>query len=90
MSKYYQLNANSLKGEILVTIRNRHIKLLATQILENEIIPIQYLDDKIKLNFTPHQDNDTITDEIRLKFIYNILSSESNKYTSVLINKMCE
>jgi hypothetical protein len=90
MSKYYQLNANSLKGEILVTIRNRHIKLLATQILENEIIPIQYLDDKIKLNFTPHQDNDTITDEIRLKFIYNILRSESNKYTSVLINKMCE
>ena len=47
---YQCTTASSLEGEILIEIRNRHIKLITEQFVINKIIPYTYLDNLIKLD----------------------------------------
>jgi hypothetical protein len=83
MSKYNKLTSGSLKGEILIYIRKKHIEQVAKEILKNDIISIEYLDSKIKL-----ETDKTITDDIRLKYIIDNLSKICNSQTSRLINEL--
>ena len=47
---YRRTNASNLEAEILIEIRNRHIKLITEQFVINKIIPHMYLDNLLKLD----------------------------------------
>ena len=87
---YTKINKNSLKGEIFINSRKDYIHLISKDFLENKIIPIEYIDNKIHLNNINKGNKNIIIDDIlRLKFIIELLNKECVKGTSRLISDMC-
>jgi len=91
---YNKINKHSLKGELLIMIRNEYIELISKYYLDNKIIPIEYIDNKIHLETINRKsnilNNDTIiiNDTLRIEFIRTLLSKELIKGTSKLINTL--
>jgi len=86
--KYSKLKKNTLKGEILISARNKYIELIANDFLIEQIIPIEYIDKQIQL---VNLNNSTliIDDTLRLKYITELLYKECIKGTSNLIATIC-
>jgi len=89
--KYNKLNDKSLKGYLLINIREKHIKDIAKQMLNSEynIIPLEYIDDKIRLDCIQKQTICNINNESRLIYLTNILMKECVKGTSKIISEIC-
>ena len=93
--KYSKFKKNTLKGELLIASRNMYIELIAKDFLKDTIIPIEYIDKNIQLEFmnkNNNKDNTTtllIDDTLRLKFITDLLSKECIKGTAHIIANMC-
>jgi len=98
--KYYKTNKNSLKGDILITARTEYISLISQDFLEHKIIPINYIDKQLKLDYIKNHkqtySNDEtsehkfiITDKLRLDFINKLLNKEIVKGTAKLITSIC-
>ena len=53
MTTYNKLNEKSLKGYLLINIRDNYIKQIAKQMLDPKynIIPLEYIDEKLRLEF---------------------------------------
>jgi hypothetical protein len=94
--KYNKINKNILKGEILIYSRKHYIELISKEFLNNNIIPTEYIDNKLKLDNINKNKNNVepqpllIDDSLRLKFIIELLSKECIKGTSQLIANMCD
>lgn len=89
--QYVKLNINSICGELIINISKHHIIELAHKIFEKKIIYIEYIDENIRLqNIKTRGQESTIliTDEMRIKFIINILNKECIKGTSRIIAEM--
>lgn len=87
--KYNKININSLKGELLINIRDIHIKSLAKELLEKQIIPIEYIDKILTLELLQKKLPIIINDENRLELINKLLNKECVKNTSRLIIDLC-
>lgn len=72
--KYNKININSLKGELLINIRDIHIKSLAKELLEKQIIPIEYIDKILTLELLQKKLPIIINDENRLELINKLLN----------------
>jgi hypothetical protein len=91
-NKYSKTTHTTLKNELLITLRNQYIYLLSKDFLDNKIIPYEYIDKQLFLDYF-NTKNDTIvstddliiTDDMRLNFIIQILSKEVKKGTAKLI-----
>ena len=92
---YSKFKKNTLKGELLIASRNMYIELIAKDFLKDTIIPIEYIDKNIQLEYmnkNNNKDNTTtllIDDTLRLKFITELLSKECIKGTAQMIANMC-
>ena len=91
-NKYSKTTHTSLKNELLITLRNQYIYLLSKDFLDNKIIPYEYIDKQLFLDyFNTKNDkivstNDLIiTDDMRLHFIIQVLTKEVKKGTAKLI-----
>ena len=91
-NKYSKTTHSSLKNELLITLRNHYIYLLSKDFLDNKIIPYEYIDKQLFLDyFNTKNDkivstNDLIiTDGMRLNFIIQVLTKEVKKGTAKLI-----
>jgi hypothetical protein len=89
-SIYNKTNKNILKGEIFIYSRNTYIEYISNSFLINKIIPIEYIDKQINLDYI-RKGNTTniINDTIRLQFIIDLLKKECIKGTSKLISDLC-
>ena len=88
--KYTKLNANSVKGELLIHCKKKHISILATKFLNSNIIPIEYIDEKLRLEYIKNKKELIINNSIRLEYIINLLNKECSKTTAKLISDMCK
>ena len=90
--KYNNLNDKSLKGYLLINIREKHIIELAKNMLNPEynIIPLEYIDEKIRLDSIKKNIEYIPNNESRLVYLTNILMKECVKGTSKIISEMCE
>ena len=95
MDTYYnKINKHSLKGELLIMIRNEYIDLISKQFLDNNIIPIEYIDNKLHLETINKktniliEDSIIITDTLRIEFIRKLLSKELIKGTAHVITTL--
>ena len=88
--KYNKLNKESLKGELLINIRDFHIEKLSKELLESKIFPIEYIDKHITLEYLKQNLPIIINDSLRLKFINKLLYKECVKHTSRLIIELCD
>ena len=87
--KYNRLNKKSLKGELLINIRDFHIKTISKELLDSQIFPIEYIDSQITLECLQSKKPIIINDNLRLEFINKVLSKECIKNTSKLIIDLC-
>ena len=89
--QYSKLNEKSLKGYILINIREKHVKYLVKKMLDPEynIIPLEYIDDNIRLESIQKNIECIINDESRILYLTNILLKECSKGTSKIISDMC-
>ena len=95
--KYYKTNKNSLKGEIIIESRTEYINLISKDFLEQKIIPIDYIDKQLELDYIkkckqPYTHNEfklIINDNLRLDFIIKLLNKEIIKGTAKLITSLC-
>ena len=87
--KYNRLNKKSLKGELLINIRDFHIKTISKELLDSQIFPIEYIDSQITLECLQSKKPIIINDILRLEFINKVLSKECIKNTSKLIIDLC-
>lgn len=89
--QYNKLDINSLKGELLINIREKYVKEISKLLLERNVIPIEYLNEQIRLNNLRHVPNPypIIDDDARMKFIINMISKACTKGTSRLITELC-
>jgi len=90
--QYNRLNEKSLKGTLLINIREKHIKEISKQMLNPEynIIPLEYIDEKIRLDSIKKNIEYIPNNESRLVYLTNILLKECVKGTSKIISEMCE
>ena len=90
--QYNRLNENSLKGCLLINIREKHIKEIAYKMLslDYNIIPLEYIDDKIKIDCLKKEIEFIPNDESRLLYLTNVLMKECSKGTSKIISDMCK
>jgi len=87
--KYNKLNKKSVKGELLINIRDFHIKTISKELLDYQIFPIEYIDSQITLECLQSKKPIIINDNLRLEFINKVLSKECIKNTSKLIIDLC-
>lgn len=87
--KYNRLNKESLKGELLIKIRDFHIKKLSKELLTSKIFSIEYIDKHITLEYLQKNIPIIINDNLRLEFINKLLYKECVKYTSRTIIELC-
>uniref|UniRef100_A0A6C0F0G4 Uncharacterized protein n=1 Tax=viral metagenome TaxID=1070528 RepID=A0A6C0F0G4_9ZZZZ len=95
--QYNKLDINSLKGELLINIREKYVKEISKLLLERNVIPIEYLNEQIRLNNLRHvpisvtqlNPYPIIDDDARMKFIINMISKACTKGTSRLITELC-
>ena len=86
-----RLNEKSLQGNILIEIRNKHVESIVKKIFNPEynIIPLEYIDEKIRLESIQKQIEYVNNNESRIKYLTNILMKECSKGTSKIISEMC-
>ena len=86
-----RLNEKSLQGNILIEIRNKHVESIVKKIFNPEynIIPLEYIDEKIRLESIQKQIEYINNNESRIKYLTNILMKECSKGTSKIISEMC-
>lgn len=91
-NKYSKTTHTSLKNELLITLRNQYIYLLSKDFLDNKIIPYEYIDKQLFLDYFNTKndkivstDDLIITDDMRLHFIIQVLTKEVKKGTAKLI-----
>jgi|688.fasta_scaffold1403304_2 hypothetical protein len=87
--KYNRLNKESLKGELLINIRDFHIKRVSKELLESKIFSIEYIDNYIGLECLQKNIPIIINDGLRLEFINKLLYKECVKHTSRTIIELC-
>jgi len=90
--KYNKLNEKSLKGNLLILYRDNYIKTIAKQMMSPEynIIPLEYIDEKLRLEFIKNNIESDIDIDKRLEFLTNILLKECSKGTSKIISDLCK
>jgi hypothetical protein len=89
MEKYRQINTNILEKEILIEIRKRHVNRISCELIQKNILPNNYLDNLIKLEFIKKGIPDTqINNNIRIKYLQKILQIECCKGTAKWINEI--
>jgi len=74
--KYNKLNKKSLKGELLINIRDFHIKTISKELLDSQIFPIEYIDSQMTLEYLQSKKPIIINNNLRLEFINKVLSKE--------------
>ena len=86
-----RLNEKSLQGNILIEIRNKHVESIVKKICNPEynIIPLEYIDEKIRLESIQKKIEYVNNTESRIKYLSNILMKECSKGTSKIISEMC-
>ena len=91
-TKYMKTSQHNLKDELLIKLRNEYISLLSKDFLDTKIIPYEYIDKNLYLDyFNKHKENISskdefiITDEMRFDFIKQLLHKEVKKGTAKLI-----
>ena len=90
--QYKKLNNKSLKGYFLLNERNEHIKYIAKRLIMQEynyIIPLEYIDEQIRLDCIIKNIEPIINDKTRIKYVTNLLLKECKIGTSLLISQMC-
>ena len=91
---YQRTTASSLEGEILIEIRNRHIKLITEQFVINKIIPYTYLDNLIKLDniknniYTIDGDPQYYNNLKRISILEKIFKKECINHTAQFIHNI--
>ena len=88
--KYNRLNKESLKGELLIIIRDFHIKKLSKELLASNIFPVEYIDKHITLECLQNNIPIIFNDKVRLECINKLLYKECVKHTSRLIIELCD
>ena len=91
-NKYIKTTKHNLKDELLIKLRNEYIYLLSKDFLDNKIIPYEYIDKNVYLDYfnknkekISSKDEFVITDEMRFNFINQLLTKEAKKGTAKLI-----
>ena len=91
-NKYIKTTQHNLKDVILIKLRNDYIYLLSKDFLNNKIIPYEYIDKNLYLEYfnknkekISSKDEFIITDAMRLTFIIQVLTKEVKKETAKLI-----
>jgi len=91
-NKYIKTTKHNLKDELLIKLRNEYIYLLSKDFLDNKIIPYEYIDKNLYLEYfnknkekISSKDEFVITDEMRFNFITQLLIKEAKKGTAKLI-----
>jgi hypothetical protein len=91
-NKYIKTTKHNLKDELLIKLRNEYIYLLSKDFLDNKIIPYEYIDKNLYLEYfnknkekISSKDEFVITDEMRFNFINQLLIKEAKKGTAKLI-----
>jgi len=91
-NKYIKTTKHNLKDELLIKLRNEYIYLLSKDFLDNKIIPYEYIDKNLYLDYfnknkekISSKDEFFITDEMRFNFINQLLIKEAKKGTAKLI-----
>ncbi len=91
-NKYVKTTKHNLKDDLLIKLRNDYIYLLSKDFLDNKIIPYEYIDKNLYLDYfnknkekISSKDEFIITDEMRFNFINQILIKEAKKGTAKLI-----
>ena len=91
-NKYIKTTKHNLKDELLIKLRNEYIYLLSKDFLNNKIIPYEYIDKNLYLDYfnknkekISSKDEFIITDAMRLTFIIQVLTKEVKKETAKLI-----
>jgi len=91
-NKYIKTTKHNLKDELLIKLRNEYIYLLSKDFLNNKIIPYEYIDKNLYLDYfnknkekISSKDEFIITDEMRFNFINQLLIKEAKKGTAKLI-----
>jgi len=91
-NKYIKTTKHNLKDELLIKLRNEYIYLLSKDFLDNKIIPYEYIDKNVYLEYfnknkekISSKDEFVITDEMRFNFINQLLIKEAKKGTAKLI-----
>ena len=91
---YQRTTSSMLEGEILIEIRNRHIKLITKQFVINNIIPHTYLDNLIKLDniknnvYTIDNDPQYYNNVNRINILEKIFKKECIKHTAQFIRNI--
>ena len=90
--KINKLNEKSLEGNILIEIRNKHVKEIVKTMMNPEynIIPLEYIDERIRLDCIKNKTEYINDNESRLIYLTNILMKECIKGTSKIISDMCK
>lgn len=86
-----RLNEKSLKGNLLIEIRNKHVETIVKTMLDPKynIIPLEYIDEKIRLESIQKQIEYVNNNESRITYLSNILMKECSKGTSKIISEIC-
>jgi hypothetical protein len=86
-----KLNEKSLKGNLLIEIRNKHVETIVKTMLDPKynIIPLEYIDEKIRLESIQKQIEYVNNNESRITYLSNILMKECSKGTSKIISEIC-
>jgi|TARA_Y100000389_G_C17162264_1_gene364987 hypothetical protein len=91
-NKYVKTTKHNLKDDLLIKLRNDYIYLLSKDFLDNKIIPYEYIDKNLYLDYfnknkekISSKDEFIITDEMRFNFINQLLIKEVKKGTAKLI-----
>ncbi len=91
-NKYVKTTKHNLKDDLLIKLRNDYIYLLSKDFLDNKIIPYEYIDKNLYLDYfnknkekISSKDEFIITDAMRLTFIIQVLTKEVKKETAKLI-----
>ena len=81
MSKHTRFNNNSLKCTLLIEIRNLQVKKISEMILNPDynIIPLEYIDEEIRLQCIKNKIPIIINYESRLEYLNNVLLKECKK-----------
>lgn len=89
MSQQSRFNTKSLNCAILIEIRNLQVKKISEKLLKLNIIPLEYIDEEIRLQCIINKIPFNINYDSRLEYLNNILLKECKKGTSKLISDLC-
>jgi len=89
-NKIIKINKKSLISNIIIEIRANHIKDLIESILieKQNIIPIEWIDEKIRIDCIQKKKDYIINDEIRKEFLISLFMKECKKDTAKIISEL--